>query len=81
MTAENKKNSLGKPFLTTSEAAAWLGLTKNTLEKMRVHGNGPLYRKQCRYVGYPRRPRGLVGGWQAKVDLRCPVIRHGFAAR
>jgi excisionase family DNA binding protein len=41
-----------KPFLTTKEAAAWLGLTKNTLEKMRVHGNGPLYRKHGRYVRY-----------------------------
>jgi excisionase family DNA binding protein len=52
MTAENKKNSLEKPFLTTREAAAWLGLTKNTLKKMRVHGNGPLYRKHGRHVRY-----------------------------
>ncbi len=41
-----------KPFLTTKEAAAWLGLTKNTLEKMRVFGGGPLYRKHGRYVRY-----------------------------
>ena len=34
-----------KPFLNTVEAAAWLRLTKNTLEKMRVHGRGPAYRK------------------------------------
>jgi hypothetical protein len=26
-----------KPFLNTLEAAAWLRLTKNTLEKMRYH--------------------------------------------
>jgi hypothetical protein len=42
ITAENNKNLLEKPFLTTREAAAWLGLTENPLEKMRVHGNGPL---------------------------------------
>lgn len=41
-----------KPFLTTKGAAAWLGLTKNTLEKMRVNGNGPAYRKHGRYVRY-----------------------------
>ncbi|MGY3590285.1 hypothetical protein ACVIGB_010132 [Bradyrhizobium sp. USDA 4341] len=41
-----------KPFLNTVEAAAWLRLTKNTLEKMRVHGRGPTYRKHGRYVRY-----------------------------
>jgi hypothetical protein len=44
MTAEDKKSVLQKPFLTTREAAAWLGLTPNTLEKWRVQGGGPLYR-------------------------------------
>ncbi|MBR1177118.1 helix-turn-helix domain-containing protein [Bradyrhizobium sp. KB893862 SZCCT0404] len=41
-----------KPFLNTVEAATWLRLTKNTLEKMRVHGRGPVYRKHGRYVRY-----------------------------
>jgi hypothetical protein len=40
------------PFLNTVEAAAWLRLTKNTLEKMRVQGNGPVYRKHGRCVLY-----------------------------
>lgn len=40
------------PFLNTKEAAAWLRLTKNTLEKMRVNGTGPTYRKHGRYVRY-----------------------------
>jgi excisionase family DNA binding protein len=40
------------PFLTTVEAAAWLRLGKNTLEKMRVQGRGPVYRKHGRYVRY-----------------------------
>ena len=41
-----------QPFLNTKEAAAWLRLTKNTLEKMRVQGRGPVYRKHGRYVRY-----------------------------
>ena len=40
------------PFLNTVEAASWLRLTKNTLEKMRVQGRGPAYRKHGRYVRY-----------------------------
>ena len=48
----NDKPSFEKPFLSTKEAAAWLGLRANTLEKMRVYGNGPIYRKHGRYVRY-----------------------------
>ena len=51
MTGEQPKPA-ERPFLNTREAAAWLGLTKNTLEKMRVFGAGPLYRKHGRYVRY-----------------------------
>ena len=40
------------PFLNTVEAASWLRLTKSTLEKMRVQGRGPAYRKHGRYVRY-----------------------------
>jgi len=40
------------PFLNTVEAAARLRLTRNTLEKMRVQGRGPIYRKHGRYVRY-----------------------------
>jgi excisionase family DNA binding protein len=52
MMAEDKKTTPEKPFLTTKEAAVWLGLTRNTLEKWRVHGGGPAYRKHGRYVRY-----------------------------
>lgn len=41
-----------KTFLNTKEAAAFLGLKPNTLEKMRVYGGGPEYRKHGRYVRY-----------------------------
>ncbi len=51
MVDEGKKEA-EPPFLNTVEAAAWLRLTKNTLEKMRVQGRGPIYRKHGRYVRY-----------------------------
>jgi len=50
--ADEAKKPPDPPFLNTVEAAAWLRLTKNTLEKMRVQGRGPLYRKHGRYVRY-----------------------------
>lgn len=40
------------PFLSTKEAAVYLDLKPNTLEKMRVYGGGPEYRKHGRYVRY-----------------------------
>ncbi len=40
------------PFFTTKEAAAYLKLKPNTLEKMRVYGGGPVYRKHGRRVRY-----------------------------
>jgi hypothetical protein len=50
--ADDEKKAPDPPFLNTTEAAAWLRLTKNTLEKMRVQGTGPVYRKHGRYVRY-----------------------------
>ncbi len=49
---ESEPKEPERPFLNTKEAAAWLRLTKNTLEKMRVQGKGPVYRKHGRYVRY-----------------------------
>ena len=42
----------GSPFLSTREAAFYLGLSFRTLEKMRLIGNGPRFRKHGRYVRY-----------------------------
>ena len=42
----------GSPFLTTVQAADYVGLSPRTLEKMRVLGGGPRYRKHGRYVRY-----------------------------
>lgn len=50
--ADEAKKEPEPSFLNTVEAAAWLRLTKNTLEKMRVQGRGPVYRKHGRYVRY-----------------------------
>lgn len=40
------------PFLDTREAADFLKLKPNTLEKMRVYGGGPQFRKHGRHVVY-----------------------------
>ncbi len=39
-------------LLTTEEAAAWLGLSPRTLERYRVTGEGPKFRKIGRWVRY-----------------------------
>ncbi len=46
------KAKKGSPFLSTDQAAHFIGLSRRTLEKMRVHGGGPDYRKHGRYVRY-----------------------------
>jgi hypothetical protein len=48
--ADNAKKR--SPFLNTAQAAFYIGLSKRTLEKMRVIGGGPIYRKHGRYVRY-----------------------------
>jgi len=40
------------PFLATAQAAFYIGLSRRTLEKMRITGSGPAYRKHGRYVRY-----------------------------
>ena len=39
-------------LLTTNEAAEWLGLSPRTLERYRVTGEGPKFRKIGRWVRY-----------------------------
>jgi predicted DNA-binding transcriptional regulator AlpA len=46
------KAKKGSPFLSTAQAAFFVGLSRRTLEKMRVQGFGPVYRKHGRYVRY-----------------------------
>ncbi len=42
----------GSPFLSTAQAAHYVGLSRRTLEKFRTTGCGPKYRKHGRYVRY-----------------------------
>lgn len=42
----------GSPFLNTAQTAFYIGLSHRTLEKMRLTGGGPRFRKHGRYVRY-----------------------------
>jgi excisionase family DNA binding protein len=42
----------GSPFLSTAEAAFYVGLSRRTLEKMRLNGRGPRFRRHGRFVRY-----------------------------
>ena len=50
MTAATTKTNRAK--VRTRGAAAYTGLAKSTLEKLRVHGGGPLYMRVGRVVVY-----------------------------
>jgi hypothetical protein len=42
----------GSPFLNTEQAAVYLGISSRLLKGMRVQGDGPIFRRHCRYVQY-----------------------------
>ena len=42
----------GSPFLTTEQAAFYLGLSPRKLQSMRSDGSGPVFRRHLRYVRY-----------------------------
>ena len=42
----------GTPFLSTEQAAFYLGLSARKLQQMRAAGIGPAYRRHSRYVRY-----------------------------
>ena len=46
------KAKKGSPFLTTKEAAYYLGLKPHTLVKMRMQSRGPAHRHHGRYIFY-----------------------------
>jgi hypothetical protein len=48
--AERAKKS--SPFLTTEQAAFYLGLSPRTLQWMRSRGTGPLFRRHSRFIRY-----------------------------
>lgn len=42
----------GTPFLSTEQAAFYLGLSARKLQQMRAQGSGPRFRRHSRYVRY-----------------------------
>lgn len=42
----------GSPFLSTEQAAFYLGLSARKLQALRGAGGGPRFRRHCRYVRY-----------------------------
>ena len=52
-------------LLRTTDAAAYCGLSKSTLEKWRVFGGGPLFVRRGRSVFYTL---GDLEGWMAALQ-------------
>ena len=42
----------GSPFLNTDQAAAYLKISSRLLKRLRVRGEGPMFRRHCRFVQY-----------------------------
>jgi hypothetical protein len=42
----------GSPFLSTEQAAFYLGLSARKLQQMRGAGSGPIFRRHSRFVRY-----------------------------
>ena len=42
----------GSPFLSTEQAAFYLGLSSRKLQSMRGEGTGPSFRRHARFVRY-----------------------------
>ncbi|HTU12139.1 MAG TPA: helix-turn-helix domain-containing protein [Allosphingosinicella sp.] len=42
----------GSPFLSTEQAAFYLGLSARKLQRLRAEGIGPRFRRHSRYVRY-----------------------------
>ena len=54
-------------YLDTVRAAAWVGLSPKTLQRMRVTGDGPPYVKRGRRVIYDRTD---LDDWMARLKRR-----------
>jgi excisionase family DNA binding protein len=67
----------GMELLTTDEAAAYLHKSASTLEKYRVAGSGPAYRKLGRHVLYRR---GELDRWVEAQSCRSTAEYERRAA-
>jgi hypothetical protein len=50
--ARAQRAKKGSPFLSTEQAAFYLGLSARKLQAMRREGAGPRFRRHCRYIRY-----------------------------
>ena len=50
--ARAERAKKGSPFLSTEQAAFYLGLSARTLQVMRASGGGPPFRRHSRHVRY-----------------------------
>jgi hypothetical protein len=50
--ARAQRAKKGSPFLSTEQAAFYLGLSARKLQAMRRDGAGPGFRRHCRYIRY-----------------------------
>ncbi len=69
-----------EPNLDTRQAGPIVGLSPRTLEKLRVYGGGPRFRKHGRSVRYARRDLLEWSEQQARVSTSDPGTqpsRHG----
>ncbi len=60
----------GSPFLSTEQAAFYLGLSPRKMQSMRAKSTGPAFRRHSRYVRYhvddlDAWSKGLSGGARA----------------
>lgn len=52
MSDERRSVARNSPYLTTSQASHYIGLTVRHLERLRSQGTGPAYRRHGRYIFY-----------------------------
>ncbi|MYA97610.1 MAG: helix-turn-helix domain-containing protein [Nitrospinae bacterium] len=69
-------NANGKNYLSTREAADWLGLSPRTLERYRVSGDGPVFHH---FGGRVRYLRDDLEAW-AQTRRRTSTSDDGGAA-
>lgn len=62
----------GSPFLNTDQAAAYLKISSRLLKRLRVKGQGPIFRRHCRFVQYHIDD---LDAWSAEQATR--ELRHG----
>lgn len=67
----------GSPFLNTAQAAHYLGLSRKTLEKLRVVGGGPRFRRHRAHVVYHIKDLDLWSEQQSHRTTHDPVLNTG----